>query len=160
MYKLMRKLFLLGASAAVAGMAMAAPPDGAFLYHKHCSVCHGVEGVGGVGVPLHLQDFLAVASDEYLRKSIVQGRPGRVMPAFSQFSDSELDALVGYIRGFATAPAPRYGNEKVSGDAGHGQQLFQQYCAACHGDNGQGKGGTGVTYSRTREAPHHGAGTE
>jgi mono/diheme cytochrome c family protein len=62
---------------------LAALSDGALLYQRHCAVCHGVEGNGGVGVPLNLPDFLAVASDEYLRATLREGRPGRVMPAFS-----------------------------------------------------------------------------
>ena len=106
MYARLSKAFITVVCSLFAGLSAAASPDGESLYAKHCSVCHGVEGIGGVGVPLHLPDFLAVSSDDYLRKSILEGRPGRVMPSFLQFSDAELDAIVKYIRGFSEAPAP------------------------------------------------------
>lgn len=153
MYRLLYRLVFFAVGLFSASQCLAATPDGAELYRKHCSVCHGIEGNGGVGVPLHLQDFLAVASDDYLRKSIVTGRPGRVMPAFTQFNDGELDALVGYIRSFSSEPAPMYADGPIKGDAERGKQLFQDHCVTCHGVNGQGKGGTGVTFSRPREAP-------
>ncbi|MBI3562952.1 MAG: c-type cytochrome [Gammaproteobacteria bacterium] len=50
------------------------------LYSRHCAACHGVEGNGGVGVPLSLADLHAVVDDVYLRQTIRYGRPGRIMP--------------------------------------------------------------------------------
>ena len=35
----------------------------------------------------------------------------------------------------------------------HGKQLFAGYCAVCHGANGEGGRGTGVTFSRKRDLP-------
>ncbi len=131
----------------------AGAPDGAALYRQHCAVCHGTQGSGGVGVPLSLPDFLAVASDDYLARTIRKGRPGRVMPAFPGLGDAEIDALVSYVRGFADVPAPRYDQTSLQGDASRGGKLFAQHCAICHGDHGQGGKGTGVTFSRPRGAP-------
>ncbi|HHJ16992.1 MAG TPA: c-type cytochrome [Gammaproteobacteria bacterium] len=130
-----------------------AAPDGAELYQQHCAVCHGVDGNGGVGIPLYLPDFLAVASDNYLRSTIREGRPGRVMPAFPGLSDAEVDAIVAYIRAWPTQPAPVYSSTALRGDAEHGKALFERHCATCHGDHGQGGAGTGVTFSRPRETP-------
>ncbi|HFD81215.1 MAG TPA: c-type cytochrome [Gammaproteobacteria bacterium] len=131
----------------------AAAVDGERLYQQKCSVCHGVDGGGGVGIPLHLPDFLAVADDAYFRNTIRKGRPGRVMPAFPDLSDSEVDAIVAYIRSWSKQPAPRYSARAIQGDAARGGQLFASHCAGCHGDHGQGGVGTGVTFSRPREAP-------
>ncbi|MCU7799850.1 MAG: c-type cytochrome, partial [gamma proteobacterium symbiont of Lucinoma myriamae] len=36
--------------------------DGQLLFKKHCAVCHGSEGSGGVGVPLNMDDFLNTTS--------------------------------------------------------------------------------------------------
>ena len=130
-----------------------AAPDGATLYQQNCAVCHGVDGNGGVGIPLYLPDFLAVASDDYLRSTIRVGRPGRIMPAFPGLSDAEVDAIVAYIRAWPTQPAPVYSAATLPGDAGRGKTLFNSHCASCHGDHGQGGTGTGVTFSRPREAP-------
>jgi cytochrome c oxidase cbb3-type subunit 3 len=123
------------------------------LYAQHCAACHGAEGSGGVGVPLDLPDFLAVASDNYLKKTIRKGRPGRVMPGFPGLSDGEVDALVRHLRSLADVPAPEYSPEPVAGNAARGEQLFARHCASCHGAQGGGGSGTGVTYSRPRDAP-------
>jgi len=44
--------------------ALAEATIGALLYQRNCAVCHGLEGDGGVGIPLNLKDFLAVVSDD------------------------------------------------------------------------------------------------
>jgi cytochrome c oxidase cbb3-type subunit 3 len=133
--------------------ALAALADGAVLYQRHCAVCHGAEGNGGVGVPLNLPDFLAVASDDYLRATLREGRPGRVMPAFRAFDQEKVDAIIAYMRSWSGQPAPHYSADPVTGWPDRGKKLFATHCASCHGDKGQGAAGTGVTFSRPREAP-------
>ncbi|MGE0079744.1 MAG: c-type cytochrome [Thiohalomonadaceae bacterium] len=145
---------VLAALLAATGSVMAA--DGAKLYGRHCAACHGLHGEGGVGVPLALPDFLSTADDDFLRKTLRNGRPGRVMPAFRNLSDAEIDALVAHLRSFARpgAPAPRaVSNAPVKGDAAKGRELFARHCAACHGAHGEGGHGTGVTFSRPRDLP-------
>lgn len=131
----------------------AAAIDGAQLYHQTCAVCHGEHGDGGVGVPLNLPDFLAVASDDYFRVTIREGRPGRVMPAFPNLSAAEIDAIIAYLRSLSAEPVPVYSEKPPQGDAAHGGKLFASHCVTCHGDQGQGGAGTGVTFSRPRGAP-------
>jgi cytochrome c oxidase cbb3-type subunit 3 len=123
------------------------------LYSAHCSACHGDRGGGGVGVPLSLPSFLDSVDDEFLRMTIRHGRPGRVMPAFSQLSDAQIGAIVRFIRGWSKKPAPEFSYEPVRGDTEHGRQLFARECAECHGEKGEGGRGTGVTFSRKRELP-------
>lgn len=145
-------LALLLCLSSVQPAAMAGLADGAVLYQRHCAVCHGVEGNGGVGVPLNLPDFLAVASDEYLRATLGEGRPGRVMPAFAAFDPDAVDAIIEYMRSWSSEPAPRYSAAPIDGRAERGATLFAAHCASCHGNRGQGGAGTGVTFSRPREA--------
>jgi len=132
-----------------------AAPDGARLYSLHCAVCHGSAGHGGVGVPIALPTFLSTVSDDFLFNTIRSGRPGRVMPPFSDLSDAQVRAIVAHLRSWVPAapPAVSHGGERVKGNAAHGKQLFAHYCAACHGANGEGGHGTGVTFSRPRELP-------
>lgn len=133
--------------------ALQAAPHGQTLYVQHCAVCHGEDGHGGVGVPLALPSFLANVSDDYLAKSIRYGRPGRVMPAFPSLSETQINTIVTYVRGFSTQAAPQFDSKPIQGDAKHGASLFEAHCASCHGVNGQGGHGTGVTFSRPRDLP-------
>jgi cytochrome c oxidase cbb3-type subunit 3 len=150
MFNLSRYLVLL-LLLAVSGVLHAA--DGAELFRRHCAVCHGDHGEGGVGVPLALPDFQRQVSDTFLKRTIRYGRPGRVMPAFSSLSDEEINALVAQVRSFVDVKAPVYEQQHISGNAERGKQLFAQNCARCHGSEGKGGQGTGVTFSRPRDLP-------
>ncbi len=132
---------------------VSAAPDGAQLYMTHCATCHGDKGDGGVGVPLSLPAFLESVDDSFLRKTIRLGRPGRVMPAFRALGDAQVDAIVSHIRNWSGKPAPVFPDTPIKGDVQHGKELFASYCAACHGEMGEGGSGTGVTFSRKREQP-------
>ncbi len=142
-------VLLLGALA----LPAAAAPDGAQLFAQNCAACHGLHGRGGVGVPLALPDFLATVSDEFLFTTIRNGRPGRVMPAFRSLSDAEVRSIVAHLRSFGPAKPLAISQQPVVGDAAHGKALFAQRCAPCHGANGEGGHGTGVTFSRPRDLP-------
>lgn len=137
----------------LASMVAAAAPDGARLYAAHCAACHGDTGGGGVGVPLSLPSFLNSIDDDFLRKTIRHGRPGRVMPAFSKLSDAQIEAITGFIRAWSGKPAPQFPGTPVRGNPDHGKTLYDGYCAVCHGDDGEGGKGTGVTFSRRRNLP-------
>lgn len=126
---------------------------GARLYAQNCAVCHGADGHGGVGVPLALPAFLDSVSNDYLRKTIRYGRPGRVMPSFAQLSDAQAASIVRYIRAWSKTSAPHFSNAPVRGDAERGARLYAVQCAACHGADGSGGRGTGVTFSRPRSLP-------
>jgi cytochrome c oxidase cbb3-type subunit 3 len=146
-------LLCLGANTAIAADSRA-NPDGARLYAQRCSACHGKDGSGGVGVPLALPAFLSGVDDAYLHKTVRLGRPGRVMPAFTKLSDAEVDAIVAHIRSWPGQRQPEtQPQERIAGNVTRGKTLYKQHCAACHGANGEGGHGTGVTLSRPRNAP-------
>ncbi len=144
-------ILLLVLALPVCAPAVAAP-DGAQLYGRYCAACHGSDGRGGVGVPLALPEFLGVVNDHYLRTTIRTGRPGRVMPAFPHLSDAQVDAIVVHIRGWAPQ-SPERPAQPVVGNADRGAPLYAKHCASCHGANGEGGEGTGVTFSRPRDLP-------
>lgn len=127
--------------------------DGEHIYLQYCVACHGYDGNGGMGIPLALPDFLSTASNDYLIKTIRNGRPGRVMPAFRDLSDDEVDMLISYIRSWSDSIPPKYSAKPVNGDTVHGKQLYLDHCAECHGASGKGGDGTGVTMSRPRSQP-------
>jgi cytochrome c oxidase cbb3-type subunit 3 len=126
--------------------------DGAKLYAQNCAACHGDRGAGGIGVPL-ASVINRLVTDDYLKKTIRQGRPGRVMPAFGTLTDTEVNAIVRHVQSWAGGAVAHYPATAVRGDGAHGKALFDKHCAACHGANGEGGKGTGVTLSRPRELP-------
>ncbi|WP_303907752.1 c-type cytochrome [Thiohalomonas denitrificans] len=150
----MKRLLALLFALLIAGPVFAAP-DGGALYGRHCAACHGQDGHGGVGVPLALPDFLTNVSDTYLSRTIRHGRPGRVMPAFENLSDVQLRAIISHIRTWMPegSMTPVHDTTPVIGDAKRGKALFAEHCAECHGANGEGGSGTGVTFSRPRDLP-------
>jgi cytochrome c oxidase cbb3-type subunit III len=129
-----------------------AAPNGAKLYSKHCSVCHNDDGMGGIGLPLNSEKIEHFPRD-YLFKTIRNGRPGRVMPAFSKLSDAQVNAIVDHVLSWKkTKQIDVYSPLAVEGNPQRGKQLFEEKCSACHGMNGKSIGtGTGVTLSRERK---------
>lgn len=84
-----------------------AAPDGQRLFVVNCSGCHG-RGVAFAG------------NKEELRSLVSRGGQHLEMPAWKEkLSDEEINALAAYV------VDPKPGSE--------GEQLFQQYCVACHG---------------------------
>jgi cytochrome c oxidase cbb3-type subunit 3 len=130
-----------------------ADEHGKNLFLENCAVCHGSSGNGGVGVPLALPEFIDNVDDAYLRKTIHYGRPGRIMPSFSVLNDSQVTAIIAYMRSWTGNKPPVYSADHIVGDTEKGKAIFQQRCSACHGANGEGGRGTGVTFSRPRDLP-------
>ena len=126
--------------------------DGAELYSLHCAACHGENGFGGIGIPLALPDFLENATNNYLIQTIRIGRPGRVMPSFWHLSQEEILAIVKHIRSWHPKE-PSFTEVPVRGDPVNGEILFARHCAKCHGPNGEGGIGTGVSFSTPRNLP-------
>src|SRR5215475_11510314 len=65
------------------------------LFASNCGFCHG-DGGRATGKGPQLMD--TKRTDEFLRDRIKNGKEG-AMPAFGQmFSDSDIDAIIDYIR--------------------------------------------------------------
>lgn len=127
-----------------------AAPDGTALYEIHCAACHQVSG-GGIGLPLAASK-LATVPDDYIRATIRHGRVGRIMPAFPELSNAQVDAITAYIRSWSGVAGTIYPETPVVGDASRGKEIYDVYCSSCHAADGSGEGlGTGVTYSRERK---------
>jgi cytochrome c oxidase cbb3-type subunit 3 len=88
--------------------------EGARVFARACAGCHGPQGQGNKdGQPLHggainNQAFLALISDQALRRTIITGRPDLGMPAydgeagrspdFRALTSAEIDDLVALLR--------------------------------------------------------------
>lgn len=119
------------------------------LFNQHCVSCHGLDGQGGIGLPLSKPSVISSLTDDYLRKTIIHGRPGRIMPAFEYLSDDEISALVSYMRSWGASAVPDQ-TTKIVGSPTEGKRLYQTHCAECHSDDLSGALGTGITHSRPR----------
>ncbi|MBR58376.1 MAG: hypothetical protein CMH54_10190 [Myxococcales bacterium] len=120
--------------------------QGEDLYMSFCAFCHGTEGEGfaadGANA-LNNQNFLAVASDAFLRDAIRRGRPGTPMSAWSDefagpLSDNDVQALVQYIRHWQTEPNVDVHDMVVSGEPARVEGIYEIACASCHGAEGEG----------------------
>ncbi|MDJ0739846.1 MAG: c-type cytochrome [Gammaproteobacteria bacterium] len=145
-----RVLFVAGLLLTLLLADAAAAPDGEALYVEHCAACHRLGGQGGIGLPLEAGK-LANVSDDYLRKTVRVGRPGRVMPGFQRLSDAQVDAVVAFLRTQTATVERTFAEAPVPGDAARGEAVYVEHCQRCHGADGSGEGeGTGVTMSRER----------
>lgn len=120
------------------------PAVGEALYLEHCAFCHGDAGTGVVAdfaPALSNPVFLESVTDEHLHAAIVDGRPGRPMPAWGEawggpLSDADVDALITWIRGWQQGDSVDLSDVVVSGDPVAGAGFFSANCAMCHGSDG------------------------
>lgn len=130
------------------------------LYSEHCESCHGSRGSGGVAPPLAGNRNLQ--NTAYVVSRIVMGGGG--MPGFgARLSSSQIAELASQIRtswgndygavslaqaqsyhgGGAQGAQQEQAGQPSGGRQGqvNGQQVYQNNCARCHGQ--EGEGGTG-----------------
>lgn len=114
----------------------------ATLYSQNCAGCHGDNGKNGAAYNLSNPDYLSWVDDAALRKVIANGEPGTQMPAFAQsaggfLTDAQIEDLIRGMRsnwlgsGASSGSAPPYA-PRLSGNAAHGQQVYQIACGRCH----------------------------
>ncbi|HEY4668146.1 MAG TPA: LysM peptidoglycan-binding domain-containing protein [Tepidiformaceae bacterium] len=102
---------------------------GALLFANNCRTCHGNRGEGGVGLPLHReewgdQDPLVLQSTrDMLTRTLTCGRAGTLMPSWlNKFGGALNERQIEHIVNLLTAP---YG-ETYLGDAGQPSNLGWQ----------------------------------
>ncbi len=88
---------------------------------SHCASCHGENGGGGTGTgvtfsrprelpiiapALNNPGFLAAASDQMVKQTLMKGREGTPMASFLDqgLSEQDIDDVVAYIRSFEEHP--------------------------------------------------------
>ncbi len=130
------------ATQAPAAQAPAAPDLTAAqtAYARLCAACHADDGTGyrADNAPsLVNPTFLESATDEFLRRSIIFGRPGSSMAAYGKalggpLDDAAVTGIVAWIR--AKGPKARTLPAVPKGNAGRASDLYAQYCKSCHGD--------------------------
>ncbi|MEP7355065.1 MAG: cytochrome c [Acidobacteriota bacterium] len=127
----------------------------ATLYQQNCAGCHGREGKGGAAMPLANPVYLGFAGEATVRKIAANGVAGSLMPGFGTaaggtLTDAQINSLVsGIYRAWSSAHAldgslpPPY---QATGqpDQQQGKRAFAEFCADCHGPDGEGVKATGA----------------
>ena len=129
----------------------AAAKEGEQLFNQNCAACHQADAIGkpGLAPSLTNEELLSIVSDDFLTKTISNGRAGTSMMPFKHLSDDKIKAIVAYLRSHETLPnrsAEVDAQATNQGDPRMGELWFSQICSTCHGVKGDGyaAGGTGT----------------
>jgi cytochrome c oxidase cbb3-type subunit 3 len=117
------------------------------IFGQNCQVCHGAGGMGGPGFPRLSDDIwlwggMAEDIETTLHYGINSPHPDTryaQMPAFGRdglLSIAEITTLTGYVQTLGAGVTPD--------DPSDGAVLFQENCAACHGEDAKGLEGIGA----------------
>ncbi len=117
---------------ALASLPAAAQDTGGEAYRARCASCHGADAKGTAAGSDLTGLWAAGATDQQLFVNIRRGLPNTLKP-HSFGPDSEVSAILAYLRTLNTAPSP-----KPAGDAQNGERIFSANCSTCHQVNGRG----------------------
>ena len=116
-----------------------------------CAGCHGEGAAGrvGIGPRIASETYLAAATDDFLIRTIQQGRAGTTMiPWSSILNDEQIQGLVAYLRSLHPVEPAVLDESKLEGDVENGERIFRNICSGCHGRSGSGymetANGTGI----------------
>ena len=115
--------------------------EGRALYRGNWAVCHGDNGEGGIGVVINTPDLLRVVDNEFLYRTIVDGRPNTAMPAWRHLSSGQVASLIAYVRTWEKRSLVKLKSAPPRGDFSVGEVHYKTSCQSCHGE--QGRGGVG-----------------
>lgn len=115
--------------------------SGKALFESNCSFCHGPDATGGNGGPDLIRSVL-VNHDEkgnLIGPTVHNGRPGKGMPPFKDFSDAQIADLVAFLHQQNRNDRIRFSYKVLNvavGNAAAGKVYFQAHCAQCHSATG------------------------
>lgn len=108
------------------------------IYVSKCAECHGVNGVGDGPKASSLPetpkdftnlDFMRRETPEEFYEAILEGKEG--MPGYEKkLNENERWDSLFYVWSLATSPT----------EIEEGRKIYTEYCKACHGEKGDGKG--------------------
>ncbi len=134
---------------------------GRIAFAENCQPCHGAGGGGRPGYPaLAAGAWIWGGKLEDIQQTLTHGiRSGDPDARDSQMPKFGVDGLLKpeQISQIADYVMTLYGAPEPNVDTAPGQKLFAENCAACHGDNGEGKRDVGAP--RLASKVHLNAGT-
>jgi mono/diheme cytochrome c family protein len=116
-----------------------------------CMGCHGEDAAGriGIGPRIASESYLAAASDDFLIRTIKNGRAGTTMvPWGAILSDVQIQAVVAYLRSLHPVEPATLDESELEGVPENGAKIYRSSCSGCHGRSGAGyqetANGTGI----------------
>jgi len=102
------------------------------LFSNNCSVCHGADAGGSLGYPnLTDKDWLWGGAGEQIKQTITSGRMG-AMPAWGvPLGEERVYAASRYVKALSEG-------QQADPAVADGKVIFDMFCTACHGANGEG----------------------
>jgi mono/diheme cytochrome c family protein len=108
----MKKIIVFGVALLMAGAVSLRAADAKEIYEKDCAKCHGADGKGKtkMGEKLGVKDYTDAKVQEEMKEAEMakaikegvkeKGTDKTKMKAFSDLSDSDVKALIAYVRAF------------------------------------------------------------
>lgn len=132
------------APAPVASIRPDLPARGNLLFTQNCAACHGALGDGAgpaarglLPRPANLRE--SRYSTQALASALWNGVAGSSMPAWREFSATDLASLVTHVQALHAQPEDAVRPEDLSLLA-RGATVYAVNCVSCHGANGDGNG--------------------
>ncbi len=107
------------------------------IFRSRCVSCHGTDGEGSIGSRLNSDSFLSMVDDQFLYRSITEGRPGTAMPRWWFLESEDVADLITYMRTWQKS-AQKLPASREPGDSARGLATYEMLCVSCHGQAGQG----------------------
>ena len=113
------------------------------LFDVNCLACHQLDAIGKIGLAPSIgnRDFLALATDAFIRQTILNGRQGTAMAPRPDLSEKQVTAIITYLRSARVSNPVKVSvdwDKKFNGDATAGAVKYGRFCSACHGAKGRG----------------------
>ena len=117
-------------------VSTSASGTGGKIFASSCAGCHGLDGRGGDRAPNIVEGRGPRLSDEEISGIIEQGIPEAGMPSFHSLAESDVQAIVSYLRTLQGAKR----TVGPPGDPKRGEALFfaKAGCSGCHVAAGEG----------------------
>jgi len=127
----------------------AALPAALQLFADNCVECHGDQGQGTADAPQLNNAYVRGMSDTQLHSIIASGVRNTKMEGFeSRLTGEEIAALILLLHNWGAATGRMEGGEsaetqlaseaEIAAVTQSGQELFETWCAPCHGVRGEG----------------------
>ena len=102
------------------------------MFGNNCAQCHGADAKGRYGFPnLADNDWLFGGTPEAIKASIADGRQAAMPPWGAIIGDVGVTDVTAYVLSLS-------GHDASPASEAAGKQVYQAYCVACHGLEGEG----------------------